>query len=110
MFSPLVDAEAKARDHPEWELISQYWMGETPTLVAKTRDTIYADFTGMFDPLTRGKIGELFGTTTNITPDEIFDGKVVVVDIPVDQIPRDRPVRRPYLGAALSAGGRPAEL
>jgi hypothetical protein len=41
LFSPLVDAEAKARDHPEWELISQYWMGETPTLVAKTRDTEY---------------------------------------------------------------------
>ena len=63
LFSLLVEAEAKASSHPEWELISQYWMGETPTLVAKTRDTIYAEFTAMFDPLTRGKIGELFGTS-----------------------------------------------
>jgi hypothetical protein len=29
----------------------------------------------MFDPLTRGKIGGLFGTTTNLTPDDIFGGK-----------------------------------
>jgi hypothetical protein len=31
-----------------------------PTLIPQ-RETIDADFTGMFDPLTRGKIGELFG-------------------------------------------------
>jgi len=35
----------------------------------------------MFDPLTRGKIGELFGTDTNLTPSDIFDGKIVVIDI-----------------------------
>jgi type IV secretory pathway TraG/TraD family ATPase VirD4 len=37
----------------------------------------------MFDPLTRGRIGELFGTTTNLSPDDIIAGKVVVIDIPV---------------------------
>jgi type IV secretory pathway TraG/TraD family ATPase VirD4 len=37
----------------------------------------------MFDPLTRGKIGELFGTYTNLTPGDILDGKVVVIEIPV---------------------------
>ena len=58
-------------------------MIERPALASKTRETIDADFTGMFDPLTRGKIGELFGTTTNLTPDDIFNGKVVVINIPV---------------------------
>jgi hypothetical protein len=43
-------------------------MVERPALPSKTRETIDADFTGMFDPLTRGKIGELFGTTTNLNP------------------------------------------
>lgn len=37
----------------------------------------------MFDPLTRGKIGELFGRGTNLSPDDILAGKVVVIDIPV---------------------------
>ena len=83
LFALLQEAEAKARDHPEWELITNYWMRERPALASKTRETIDADFTGMFDPLTRGKIGELFGTATNLTPDDILDGKVVVIDIPI---------------------------
>jgi hypothetical protein len=83
LFALLQEAEAKASDHPEWELIINYWMRERPALASKTRETIDADFTGMFDPLTRGKIGELFGTGTNLTPDDILDGKVVVIDIPI---------------------------
>jgi TraM recognition site of TraD and TraG len=83
LFSLLDQAEAKASNHPEWELITNYWMRERPALASKTRETIDADFTGMFDPLTRGKIGELFGTVANLTPDDILDGKVVVIDIPI---------------------------
>jgi hypothetical protein len=49
---------------------------------ARTRSNVDADFTGMFDPLTRGKIGELLSTTTYITPEDILSGKVVVIDIP----------------------------
>jgi hypothetical protein len=79
----LEHAERLARNHPEWELIQNYWMLERPALASKTRETIDADFTGMFDPLTRGKIGELFGTTTNLTPDDIFGGKIVVINLPV---------------------------
>ena len=83
LFALLQQAEARASDHPEWELITNYWMRERPALASKTRETIDADFTGMFDPLTRGKIGELFGTETNLTPDDILDGKVVIIDIPI---------------------------
>ena len=83
LFQLLCRAEHKAGQHPEWELIRNYFMIERPALASKTRETIDADFTGMFDPLTRGKIGELFGTTTNLTPDDIFGGKVIIVDLPV---------------------------
>jgi hypothetical protein len=83
LFGLLKKAEQKAGNHPEIDLIQRYWMYERPTLNSKTRDTIDADFTGMFDPLTRGKIGELFGTVTNLTPDDILAGKVIVIDIPV---------------------------
>ena len=83
LFDLLRKAEEKAADHPEWELIKNYWMSERPLLPSKTRETIDADFTGMFDPLTRGKIGELFGASTNLTPDDILAGKIVVIDIPI---------------------------
>jgi hypothetical protein len=83
LFGLLEQAHQTASNHPEWKLITNFWMIERPALASKTRETIDADFTGMFDPLTRGKIGELFGTTTNLTPDDIFNGKVVVINIPV---------------------------
>jgi type IV secretory pathway TraG/TraD family ATPase VirD4 len=83
LFGLLEQAHRTASSHPEWKLITNFWMIERPALASKTRETIDADFTGMFDPLTRGKIGELFGTTTNLTPDDIFNGKVVVINIPV---------------------------
>jgi len=83
LFSLLCRAEDKNGSHPEFGHIRQYWMNERALLPSKTRETIDADFTGMFDPLTRGKIGELFGTVTNLTPADILDGKVVVIDIPV---------------------------
>jgi hypothetical protein len=83
LFQLLCRAEQKASPHPEWELIRNYFLIERPNLASKTRETIDADFTGMFDPLTRGKIGELFGTTTNLTPEDMFAGKVIIVDLPV---------------------------
>jgi TraM recognition site of TraD and TraG len=73
----------KARSHPEWQLIENYWMYERPTMDNRTRSNIDTDFTGMFDPLTRGKIGELFSTTTNVSPRDILNGKVLIVDMPV---------------------------
>jgi TraM recognition site of TraD and TraG len=82
-FVLLEQATAAKKRHPELGLLEQYWLHERPALPPKTRETISADFTGLFDPLTRGKIGELFGTDTNLTPEDIFGGKVVVIDLPV---------------------------
>src|SRR5208282_1599720 len=74
LFGLLVRAEEKNGQHPEFEHIRDYWMREIPLLPPKTRETIFADFTGMFDPLTRGKIGELFGSGTNLSPNDALDG------------------------------------
>jgi hypothetical protein len=56
---------------------------ERPALASKTREAIDANLTRMFDPLTRGKNGELFGSGSNLSPDDILAGRVVVIDIPV---------------------------
>ena len=83
VFELLCVAEDKNKKHAEFGPVKDYWMRERPALDQRTRSNIDADFTGMFDPLTRGKIGELFGTTTNISPEDIFNGKIIVIDIPV---------------------------
>lgn len=83
LWKMLLDAERISGTHPEWETVRNYWSLELPELHEKTRGTVFADIKGMLDPLTRGKIGELFGTTTNLSPDDIFAGKIIVIDIPV---------------------------
>jgi len=42
-------------------------------------------FTSLADALNRGVLRELFGTTTNITPSDCLDGKIVVVDLAVKE-------------------------
>ena len=71
-------------EHPELTLVDHYFTQERVQIHGGTRGTIEAEFTGTFDPLRRGKIGELFGASTNITPKDIMDGRVVVVDISTD--------------------------
>jgi type IV secretory pathway TraG/TraD family ATPase VirD4 len=83
VWSLLKACEKKAANHPEWPFLQRYWMKELPALHPKQRESIFADFTGMFDPLSRFAFGELFCTATNLTPDDILEGAVVVVDLPV---------------------------
>jgi len=83
VYGLLCTAETNNEKHVEFGPVKDYWLRERPALDQKTRSNIDADFTGMFDPLCRGKIGELFGTTTNISPDDILAGKIVIIDLPV---------------------------
>src|SRR5262249_16296482 len=83
LFHLLERAETKARNTLELEMIKRYWLVERPALPPKTPETIDAHFTGMFDSLARGKIGDLFGTDTNLSPTDILEGRVVVIDIPI---------------------------
>jgi type IV secretory pathway TraG/TraD family ATPase VirD4 len=83
VWSLLTACEKKAGSHPEYVFLKRYWLKELPALHAKQRESVFADFSGMFDPLSRFAFGELFCTTTNLTPDDILNGAVVVVDLPV---------------------------
>jgi len=83
VFEMLSRASNRSGGHPEYDLIKDFWLRERAQLPDKTKATIEADITGMCDPLTRGKIGELLCTTTNISPDDIFAGRVVIIDLPV---------------------------
>lgn len=83
VFKLLQKVEKNSSNRSELEHVKYFFLAEWPQIPAKTRETIASDFTGMFDPLTRGKIGELFGTVSNLTPDDILAGAVVIIDIPV---------------------------
>jgi hypothetical protein len=80
----IVDARKRNAGHEEFSIIENYFLLERMELHSGTRGTIEAEFTGTFDPLRRGKIGELFGTYTNLSPDDILSGRVVIVDVSTD--------------------------
>jgi hypothetical protein len=65
--------------------VADYFLLEFPGLSEKTRSVVVSTFTSMIDVLNRGVLRELFGTSTNVTPEDCLRGKVVVVDLPVKE-------------------------
>jgi hypothetical protein len=84
LYSLLAAANKLNAAHEEFALVENYFLVERLELHGGTRGTIEAEFTGTFDSLRRGKIGQLFGITTNITPADILAGRIVVIDVPTD--------------------------
>lgn len=61
----------------------QYWTAEFPELWHETRSIITADFTALIDLFFEDAIWPLFCEETTITPEAVFDGAIVVVDLPI---------------------------
>lgn len=62
-----------------------YWLGEFPNLSEKTRSIITLTFSMLVRPLITPPLGDIFTTTTNIKPEDAFEGKVIVIDLPVQE-------------------------
>jgi hypothetical protein len=73
---------AQARD---FEIVVDFFCVEWPALSEKTRSVIQSTFTGMMDPFNRGVPHELLCGETNITPEAIEHGAIVVIDLPVKE-------------------------
>ncbi len=86
LYAMLEKADTRHRAHPEFSAVEKFWMYTRAKLPDKTRATIDAEFLGLSDgPLSRGKLSELFSDVTNIDPTECFDGKVIIVNVPVEE-------------------------
>lgn len=77
-------AEDRIRES-DFRLTRDYWMREFPNLAVETRSVIVSTFTSMADCFLRGTLGELFCTDINFTPEDTFDGKIIVFDLPVKE-------------------------
>jgi len=62
-----------------------YWLKEYPSLADRTRSVVLTSFTSMADCFLRGKLRELFCTTTNLVPEDTHEGKIVILDLPIKQ-------------------------
>ncbi len=62
-----------------------YWLGSFPNLSDRTRSVIVSSFTSKANELLRQPLRTLFCTNTSpdVTPEETFRGKIVLLDFPV---------------------------
>jgi hypothetical protein len=78
-------ATAKADDdiRADFEECRNYWLQEYPVLSEKTRSIITLSFSMLVRPLITRPLRKLFSTDTNIRPEDAFDGKIIIIDLPV---------------------------
>jgi hypothetical protein len=75
------DAETRA----DFEECRTYWMQDYPALADRTRSSILLGFTILIRPLVTRPLRKLFSSDTNIRPEDSFTGKVIIVDLPVQE-------------------------
>jgi hypothetical protein len=69
----------------DYELAKEYWLGEFPGMADKTRSSILVGVMGILHCFNTGIVRELVSTTTTITPDDMFQGKFILLDLPISQ-------------------------
>lgn len=87
-FQCLAEADRKTkseRQQRDFELVADYFMQEFPGLSDKTRSVVVSTFTSMADVLNRGILRDLFSTDTTIRPEDAFDGKIIIIGLPVKE-------------------------
>lgn len=78
--------KAKTRNREsDFELTRDYWLKEFPNLAVETRSVIVSTFTSMADCFLRGMLRTLFCTDTNFGPENAFDGKIIILNLPVKE-------------------------
>ena len=84
-FEYLTKAGARSKDGDDFAIVDGYWTHEFPGLAEETRSVIVSTFTSMADCFLRGTLREPFCTGLNITPEKTFEGKIIVLNLPVKE-------------------------
>lgn len=69
----------------DWPQVVRFWLREFPTLSSRTRSCIVSTFSTIAETFLRGELRRLFSTTTNITPEVTFQGKILLLALPIKQ-------------------------
>ncbi len=77
-------ARANSARTPDFAMAEKYWLQGFPDMPEKTRSSIVVTFgASVAQHFSFDDVHRLFGELTNVTPEDIFDGKIIVVDMPV---------------------------
>jgi type IV secretory pathway TraG/TraD family ATPase VirD4 len=75
---------AKTDKAHDVEVARRFFLEDFATMADKTRSSITATFSTMLAPLMRGLTRTLLCTDTTLTPEKSFEGKIIVVNLPVN--------------------------
>lgn len=77
------DRSCSPNNREELELAKVFFLNEFARLAEKTRSIVVTSFSSMADSLLRPPLNRLLCQKTTIAPEAAFDGKIIVVDLPV---------------------------
>ena len=90
VFGEVFAKAKKAVSSPEDERIfgkaKDYWFKVYPGYASKTRTSVTLGIFAMFDAFRGRDIPALISSDTNITPESIMSGKIVVLDLPLKEL------------------------
>jgi hypothetical protein len=69
----------------DYEECFDFWMRDWPQISDKTRSIIELMLTSLIEPLVTRPLRKIFSSDTNIKPEDSFDGKIIVVNLPIAQ-------------------------
>jgi len=69
----------------DFEECHDYWRNAFPNLSEKTRSIITLSFSMLVQPFITSPLRRLFSSDTTITPEATFDGKIILIDLPVQE-------------------------
>jgi type IV secretory pathway TraG/TraD family ATPase VirD4 len=82
----VAEDKAKEKDREsDLDLTRDYWLREFPSLAEETRSVIVSTFTSMADCFLRGMLRKLFCTRLDFKPEDTFDGKIIILNLPVKE-------------------------
>jgi hypothetical protein len=74
-----------SRQAEDFDVVADYWLRIFPEWADRTRSIVESSFLSMIDTMNRGVLKELFCRETNLTPEAVEDGKIIVVDLPLKE-------------------------
>lgn len=66
----------------DYEAIEHYLLKQVPSLADRTRSSVTFTLSAMIQDLLVGPVRDLFCTGTNFTPDDSFEGAIIILDLP----------------------------
>jgi hypothetical protein len=85
----LREAETATKDNPsrrpDYEECRNYWERDFPALSDRTRGVITLMFSLVARPFVTSPLLKLFGMDTTLKPEDTFNGRVIVIDLPVQE-------------------------